>query len=327
MQYATLGRTALKVSRLCLGTMTFGREADEETSARLFRRSREAGINFFDCANLYSQGRAEEILGRLLRGGRDELVITSKVGMPVGDGPTQRGLSRRHILRQVEASLRRLGTDRLDVYFCHCDDPAVPLEDVLRTMDDLVRQGKVRYVGVSNWTAWRTARALGAAERLDLAPIRVLQPMYSLVKRAAEIEILPMARAEGLGVISYSPLGGGLLTGKYAAGRGARDGRLKINKMYAARYAARVYHDVAVRFVAYARRAGVHPATLAVAWVKAHPAITAPIIGARNLEQLTPALAAATYRMSARQYREISALAAPVPLATDRDEERPQKMR
>jgi aryl-alcohol dehydrogenase-like predicted oxidoreductase len=177
-------------------------------------------------------------------------------------------------------------------------------------------------VGVSNWPAWRIARTLGDTERLGLAPIQVIQPMYNLAKRTAETEILPMARAERLDVITYSPLGGGLLTGKYVGGRAPAQGRLLANKRYTARYAAQTCHDVAERFCAYAARPGVRPVTLAVAWVKAHPAITAPIIGARNVEQLEPSLAAGEYEMSAEQWSEISALTPPVPVATDRDEER-----
>jgi aryl-alcohol dehydrogenase-like predicted oxidoreductase len=322
MQYTKLGRTGVTVSSLCMGTMTFGREADEATSAKVFHRCREAGINFFDCADIYADGRSEEILGKLIRDCRGELVITSKVGFPVGDDPNSGGLSRRHIMQQVEASLRRLGTDWLDVYFCHREDPATPVDETLRAMDDLVRQGKVRYLGVSNWPAWRIARTLGDTERLGLTPLHVLQPMYNLAKRTAEVELLPLARAENLGVISYSPLAGGLLTGKYSGGRGAPGDRFNVHDIYVRRYADQQNRDTAERFCAYAAEAGVSPVTLAVAWVKAHPGITAPIIGARNVEQLGPSLAAGDYEMSPEQWREISALTPPVPVATDRDEER-----
>lgn len=320
MDYTQLGSTGVTVSRLCFGTMSFGGDADEATSAAMFARCRQAGINFFDCANVYSQGKAEEILGRLIRPCRDELVITSKVGIPFGPGPNNRGLSRRHISRMVEGSLRRLGTDRLDVYFCHHYDASTPVDETLGAMDDLVRQGKVLYVGVSNWSAWQIAEALGLCGR-GRAKIAVLQPMYSLAKRIAEVEILPLAKARGLGVISYSPLGGGLLTGKYAPTHRDEHGRLTTNKMYAQRYQSQTYFEVALRFAQYARAAGVHPATLAVAWAAAHPAVTAPIIGARNLEQLESSLAAAEYKMPSEQWREIAALTPPVPPANDRDEE------
>lgn len=322
MQYTTLGRIGVEVSRLCFGTMSFGGDADEAESARMFARCRDAGINFFDCANIYAKGRSEEILGRLMAGCRDELVITSKVAAAVGPGANDRGLSRRHIMIQIEASLRRLGTDRLDVYFCHLADDKADIEQTLRAMDDLVRQGKVLYVGLSNWPAWKTAKALGLADRLGLDRVQVLQPMYNLAKRTAEIEILPLAAAEGLAVIPYSPLGGGLLSGKYGPGRKDQAGRLSTNKMYSARYGEESHYAIASRFSDYTKQAGVAPATLAVAWVKAHPAVTAPIIGARNVAQLEQSLAAGDYVMSPKQWQEIAELTPPVPVATDRSEER-----
>jgi aryl-alcohol dehydrogenase-like predicted oxidoreductase len=321
MQYTTLGRTGVQVSKLCFGTMSFGGDADEGTSARMFHRCREAGINFFDTANVYSQGKSEEILGRLIKTGRDELVITSKVYGQMGKDRNRKGLSRRNILLSVEESLRRLDTDRLDVYFCHMFDSGVPVEETLRAMDDLVRQGKILYPGVSNWSAWQVAKALGMAEMLRVASIYVLQPMYNLVKRVAEIEILPLALDATLGVISYSPLGGGLLTGKYTTTQRYKEGRLATNKNYTVRYGDETYYRIAEDFTNYAMKAGVDPATLAVAWVKAHPAITAPIIGARNLEQLEASLAAADYEMSPKQWQEIADLTPPVPIATDRTEE------
>ena len=322
MKYTTLGQTNIKVSRLCFGTMSFGGDADEEMSDRMFRRCREAGVNFFDSANMYSGGRAEEILGRLIRDGRDELVITSKVGMSKDDEGTLERLSRRTILLQVENSLRRLGTDRLDVYFCHRFDDLTPVEETLRAMDDLVRQGKVVHAGVSNWAAWQTAEGIGISERHDLARVQVIQPMYNLAKRTAEIEILPMAKAANLGVVPYGPLGGGLLTGKYATKRRSDQGRLTANPMYASRYADEIHYEIAERFCDYAGECGTDPATLAVAWVRANPAVTAPIIGARNVDQLEASLAAGDYEMSQQQWDEISALTPPVPVATDRAEER-----
>jgi len=327
MHYTLLGRTGVQVSRLCYGTMSFGGDADEATSAAMFKRCRDAGINFFDSANVYSQGRAEEILGRLIKDCRDELVVTSKVFGPMGKGRNDRGLSRRNIMLAAEASLRRLGTDRLDVYFCHQFDPTAPIDETLGAMDDLVRQGKVLYPGVSNWSAWQTAKGLGIAERLGLAPIYVLQPMYSLAKRTAEIEILPLAEQENLAVIPYSPLGGGLLTGKYTKSKRDQKGRLVTNERYSQRYGDDEYYRLAEDFADYAKQAGTHAATLAVAWVMAHPAVTAPIIGARNVEQLDASLAAADYTMPQEQWEQMSALTSPVPLATDRAEEKLEKWR
>ncbi len=321
MQYVPLGRTGIKVSRLCFGTMSFGGDADEATSGLLFNRCREAGINFFDCANVYSAGRAEEILGRLIQGSRNELVITTKVFGRTGDDVNAGGLSRRHITRAVEDSLRRLKTDRIEVYFCHMFDPAVPIEETLRAMDDLVRAGKVLHPAISNWAAWQIEKALGLAALHDWARPACLQPMYNLVKRQAEVEILPMAAAEGLGVIPYSPLGGGLLTGKYAGGAKPAVGRILGNAMYAKRYAAGWQYGTAEKLLALATSRGAHPATLAVAWVMTNPAVTAPIIGARNLDQLEPSLKAADFEMTPALRAEITGASQEPPVATDRSEE------
>ena len=199
-------------------------------------RCRDAGINFFDCANVYAGGRSEEILGRLMAGSRDELVITSKVDFPVGPGANQRGLSRRHIPRRSRAASAGWATDRIDLYFVHGFDPLTPMDETLRALDDLVHGGKVLYIGVSNWAAWQIAKALGLSALHELARFECIQPMYSLVKRQAEVEILPLAASEGLGVISYSPLGGGLLSGKYGADVRPEGGRLQENPVYARRY-------------------------------------------------------------------------------------------
>ena len=321
MRYGVLGKTGLKVSKLCFGTMSFGGDADRDTSAEMFGRCRDVGINFFDCANVYCRGLSERILGRLIKDCRDELVITSKVGF-TSTSNWSADLSRQRIMQEVEGSLGRLGTDRLDVYFCHTFDASTPMDQTLRAMDDLVKQGKVRFVGVSNWAAWQIAKGRGIADKLDLATIGVLQPMYSLAKRTAEIEILPLAKAENMGVISYSPLGGGLLTGKYSRSRRDEKGRLSTNKLYAVRFGADWLYGLAEDFSAYARKINVNPVTLAVAWVMANPTVTAPIIGARSVEQLEDSLAGADYEMSSEQWREISALSPPVPVATDRDDER-----
>jgi aryl-alcohol dehydrogenase-like predicted oxidoreductase len=222
----------------------------------------------------------------------------------------------------LEASLRRLGTDYLDLYFLHTFDPHTPIEETLRALDDLVRQGKILYPAVSNWTAWQTALALGISAREGLARFQCVQPMYNLVKRQAEVEILPLARAAQIGVVSYSPLGGGLLTGKYTAASKPETGRLVDNEMYARRYGDSVYYEIAERFADHARERGIHPATLGVAWVMSHPAITAPIIGARNRQQLETSLAALDVDMTPEWRAEISALSVEPPPATDRSEER-----
>jgi aryl-alcohol dehydrogenase-like predicted oxidoreductase len=321
MQYRTLGKTGIQVSSLCFGTMSFGGNANEETSRAMFRRCREVGINFFDTANVYSNGLSEEILGRCIAGFRDEIVLTSKVCMPTGKGINDKGLSRRNIMLSVEQSLKRLGTDRLDLYFVHHFDSKTAMEETLRALDDLQQQGKILYPGVSNWAAWQIAKALGISNKEQLARFECIQPMYNIVKRQAEVEILPLAESEQVGVISYSPLGGGLLTGKYSSGQKLEQGRLLDVKNYSIRYGEELYYDVAGRFNAHAVEHEVHPASLAVAWVMSHPGITAPIIGARNLEQLEPSLAALDVKMTPEWRKEIDALSITPPLATDRSEE------
>jgi aryl-alcohol dehydrogenase-like predicted oxidoreductase len=320
--YRYLGSTGVKVSPLCLGTMSFGAQADRATSEALFRQSRAAGINFFDCANVYADGRSEEILGELIADCRDEVVITSKAYFPMGDDPNARGSSRYHLVRAVENSLRRLGTDRLDVFFLHRFDEETALTSTLRALDDLVRQGKVCYLGASNFAAWQVMKAQGISAREGLAPFDVIQPMYNLAKRQAEVELLPMAQAEGLGVTPYSPLGGGLLTGKYGVEARPDEGRLVDNPMYATRYGDDVHYRVAEHFTAFADEHGYDPASLAVAWVAHHPAVTAPIIGARTTEQLDGSLGALDIDMSADLRAAIGELAPTPPPATDRTEER-----
>ncbi|WP_263840417.1 aldo/keto reductase [Salinibacter sp.] len=320
--YRYLGDTGVKVSPLCLGTMSFGGAADRDTSAAMFRRCREAGINVFDCANVYEDGRSEEILGDLVADCRDEVVLTTKAYFPVGDDPNARGASRYHLVRAVENSLRRLGTDRIDVFFVHRFDEQTRLDETLRALETLVQQGKVLYLGASNFAAWQVMKALGRQRAEGWTPFHVLQPMYNLTKRQAEVELLPMARSEGLGVLSYSPLGGGLLTGKYGVDQRPDDGRLVDNPMYQTRYGAEVHYEVAERFTHFAEEHGYDPVALAVAWVAHHPAITAPIIGARSPEQLEGSLGALDIDMSEDLRAEISALAPTPPPATDRVEER-----
>ncbi len=320
MDYVTAGSTGVQVSPLCLGTMSFGDEADEDVSAQMFHRARKAGINFFDTADVYGQGAAEEILGKLVSGRRDEAVIASKVFFPTGQDVNARGLSRRHIARAVEASLARLGTEWIDFYFVHAFDELTPIEETLGALDDLQRQGKIRYPAVSNWAAWQIAMALGISAREHLARFELIEPMYNLVRRQAEVEILPLAEAQKMGVVTYSPLGGGLLTGKYGTGKRPESGRLVENARYADRYGLQTDYATADRFTAFAQEIGVTPPTLAVAWAMAHPAVTAPIIGARNLAQLEDSLAALNVEMTGELREKISALSpAPAP-ATDRTE-------
>jgi aryl-alcohol dehydrogenase-like predicted oxidoreductase len=326
VEYKLIGRTGVKVSGLCFGTMSFGGDADKDASRALFARCRDAGINFFDCADMYQAGAAEEILGELVAPIREELVLTSKVFFPSGADVNAQGASRRHIVASIEKTLRRLRTDRLDFYFVHRFDPNTPLEETLRALDDLVRQGKILYPAASNFAAWQIAKALGISSKEGWARFECIQPMYNLAKRQAEVEILPLAASEQLGVITYSPLGGGLLAGKYGPSRRPSSGRLIQSERYRVRYGAAGNFELAQRFSDFAKARGFSPAALAVAWVASHPAVTAPILGARNTAQLEESLRSLEIKMTPELRAEISALAPEPPLATDREEERTDGM-
>ncbi len=318
MKTKPLGRTGLMVSELCFGTMSFGGDADEAMAGQMYKAVRDAGVNFFDTANEYNKGRSEEILGRLMKSERDDLVIATKCFNPTGPDINARGANRRHVTQAVEASLRRLGTDRIDVLFLHRFDTRTPIDEMMRALEDVVRSGKVIYPAVSNWSAWQTQRAVDIQERNNWARLQVVQPMYNLVKRQAEVEILPMAEANGIGVIPYSPGGAGLLSGKYAK-QGV--GRLKTNKMYEARYGDAWMFEVAEEYTAFCQENGLHPVSTAVAWVGAHPAVTAPIIGARNTDQLKDSLASVNVAMTPELRTKIADLSRTPPPATDRSEE------
>jgi aryl-alcohol dehydrogenase-like predicted oxidoreductase len=321
MKFEWLGKTGVKVSQLCYGTMSFGGDADASESAKMYAACRDAGINFFDCADGYSKGKAEEILGQLISGERNELIITSKCFVPMGDDVNARGGNRRHIVRAVEESLKRLRTDRLDVFFMHRWDTETPLKETLRALENLVTQGKVLYLGASNYAAWQIAKGLGISERFGWPRLDVIQPMYNLVKRQAEVEIFPFAEAEELGVMTYSPVGGGLLSGKYSPGQRPDSGRLTSSQDYMSRYGEDWVFETAGKFTELATARGIHPVSLAVAWAAAHPAVTCPIIGSRNLDQLMPSLQALDLDMPPELRAEISRLARTPPPATDRLEE------
>jgi aryl-alcohol dehydrogenase-like predicted oxidoreductase len=320
MNYKTVGKTGIQVSSLCFGTMSFGSEADERTSKEMFNRCRDTGINFFDSANVYGQGRSEEILGKCTADCRDEVIITSKVFFPTGEDVNSGGLSRRSITLEVEKSLKRLNTDRIEFYFVHAFDEKTPIEETVRALDGLQRQGKILYPAVSNWAAWQITKALGISAKEQLARFELIQPMYNLVKRQAEVEILPLAVSEQIGVISYSPLGGGLLTGKYGVNKRPGQGRLVENQRYTDRYGRESDFVTAEKFSELAKEMNIKPATLAVAWVMANPAVTAPIIGARNISQLEDSLAALEARIGPDLKEKVSALSQAPPPATDRTE-------
>ena len=298
-----LGQTGLTVSRLVLGTMTFGLQTDEETSIKILDTAAEAGINFLDTADVYplggglsTAGRTEEIIGRWLKGKREHFIVATKAVGKVGTAPWDQGSSRKHILDAIDASLRRLGTDYVDLYQLHSDDASTPLDETLEALDTIVRAGKVRYIGVSNFLAYRLARALGRADVRHLTRFVSIQPRYNLLFREIERELLPLAQEEGLAVIPYNPLAGGLLTGKHKQAGGPTAGTRFTLGAAAERYQERYWHEREFNTVEELRTvadlAGLSLTTLALAWVLANPIITAPIIGASRPEQLFESLKA-----------------------------------
>lgn len=317
MNYHSLGRTGIQVSEVCLGTMTFGNEADSKMSHTLMDVAFNEGVNFFDTADIYNKGDSESIIGSWIRNKRDELVLATKVHYPTGTGPNDKGSSRRHIIQGVNESLKRLKTDYIDILYLHHWDQNTDLEITLSALNDLVTQGKVHHIGVSNFTAWQCAKAIQVTKQRGWAPIVVIQPMYSLIKRVAEIEIFPMAQEEGLAVCPYSPMGSGLLTGKYHRNE---EGRISQNKMYKERYRNPGYMETAGKFVDYAEHHGHHPASLAVKWAASHPASTSAIIGCWNPAQLELALQSQEIELTEADRAEITALSEAPPNATDRED-------
>ncbi|NOR62714.1 MAG: aldo/keto reductase [Rhodobacteraceae bacterium] len=297
-------------STFSFGTMQFGGKADAAESQKLYDASRAASINFFDTAYVYTEGRAEQLLGKFAASERDDLVIATKCASVGGAGSA-------NIRAQLDESRKRLNMDTVDVFYLHQWDGDTPLEETFETLAELRAAGLFRYIGVSNFSAWQTMKATCIAQKLGIK-IDILQPMYNLVKRQVEVEILPMALSESFNVAPYSPLGGGLLTGKYAGG-GA--GRILDDKMYNKRYGVEWMHDTATSLSALAAEVGVSAITLAVSWVARHKGITHPIISARSEAQLRPSLAALDYTMPDDVYNRITALSRQPAPATDRLEE------
>jgi 1-deoxyxylulose-5-phosphate synthase len=312
VDYNRLGSSGLKVSRLCLGTMTYGTPAwrpwvlSEEASRPFFRQAIEAGINFFDTADMYSDGVSEEVVGRALKdlARREDLVVATKVFNPMGPGPNARGLSRKHILKAVDASLRRLQMDYIDLYQTHRFDPDTPIEETLSALDDLVRAGKVRYLGASSTDAWLFAKALYTADQRGWTRFVSMQNHYNLVYREEEREMLPLCRAEGIGVIPWSPLARGLLAGTRRPGLQGETSRAKTDD-----FARRLYEDsdfeVVDRVVEVAGKRGIPPAQVALAWLLSRPGVTAPIIGASKPGHLADAIAALSVTLSDEEVRRL----------------------
>ncbi len=299
MEYRTLGRTGVKVSPLCLGTMNFGGPTSEEDSIRIVHAALDAGINFLDTANVYTGGASERITGKALAGQRDKVVLATKVYSRMGDGPNDMGLSRYHIMQACEDSLRRLNTDHIDLYQLHRPDPSIPQDETLRALDDLVRQGKVRYIGTSTFPAWMIVEAVHVSERQGLNRFVSEQPPYNLLDRRIENEVVPVCQRYGLAILPWSPLGGGVLAGKYPPGKRPEDGsRLATLSFYQDRITDRA-RKVAQEMAQVAADAGMSLPQLAQLWVKDQPGVTAPIIGPRTMEHLETALSIADRALTA----------------------------
>ncbi len=285
MEYRRMGRSGLKVSEICLGTMTFGHGTDEAESRQMVDLAFDAGINFFDTANAYAATQSETILGKALQGRRREAIIATKFFNPMGKGPNDSGMSRVHIFQAIEDSLRRLQTDYVDLYYIHHVDTQTPLDEMLRALDDLVRQGKVRYVACSNYEAWRLMEALWISDSKDWARFVAYQPQYSLVVRDIEQEIVPVCELKGLGIVAWSPLAGGFLTGKYQPGERTVEGtRSDEGWAYPAQYFADNADESLAVLLTVAKELDRSPAQVALRWVLQQPAVTSAIVGARTLE-------------------------------------------
>jgi len=298
MEYRRMGRTGLKVSELCLGTMTFGRGTDEAEAKRMVDLALAAGVNFFDTANAYGGGQSEVLLGKALQGRRRDAVVATKFFNPMGSGPNDSGMSRLHIMQAIDDSLRRLQMDYIDIYYIHHVDTQTPLEEMLRTLDDLVHVGKVRYIACSNYQAWRLMDALWISDVKNLARFECYQPQYSLVVRDIEQEIVPLCEAKGLGVVVWSPLAGGFLSGKYQPGqRTATGARSQEGWAYPQQYFAANADESLRVLLDIAQQLGRSPAQVALRWVLDQPGITSAIIGARTVAQAHDNLLAGGWRL------------------------------
>ena len=286
MQTRNLGRTGAKVSRLCLGTMMFGGPANEADSIRIIHRALADGINFVDTANIYNAGESEVVVGKAIADRRHDVVLATKGRQPMGEGPNSRGAHRLHLMRELDNSLRRLNTDFVDIYYVHTPDYETPIDETLRALDDMVRSGKVHYIACSNFRAWRLCEALWTSDRLNLHAFCCVQPLYNIVNRDIEVELLPLCQEYNLAVVSYSPLARGILTGKYKPGEGAPEGSR------AARKDARMQQaewreeslQVAAEIARYCTEKGVSPSRFSLAWCLANPIVTSIIIGPRTME-------------------------------------------
>jgi 1-deoxyxylulose-5-phosphate synthase len=317
MEYVSLGRTGVKVSRICLGCMSFGNDAawkvELDQAQKLVRKAIDLGINFFDTANVYSSGRSEEITGECLKDYRDNVVVATKVYFPMGEGPNNSGLSRRHILRQSKASLKRLGMECVDLYQIHRWDYNIPIEETMRALNEVVRRGYAHYIGASSMFAWQFLKALYTSESLGLERFVSMQNHYNLLYREEEREMIPLCKEQGIALIPWSPLARGFLTGKYKRGELSKTSRYESDKYLAERYFRPEDFEIVDTVVAVAREKNVSPAQVAVAWLL-HKGVTAPIIGATKLEHIEEAVEALRIKLDAEDITRLETVYKPHPV-------------
>jgi len=312
MMYKNLGKTGTKVSELCLGTMIFGLQVDETTAIKIIGRAVDLGINFIDTADVYAEGRSEEIVGKAIKGMRDSIVLATKVRGRTSPDPNGEGLSRKHIMRNVETSLKRLGTDYIDLYQVHRVDPTTPLKETMAALSDLVRSGKVRYIGCSNFPAWQLEKALRTSEVQGLEGFATVQPRYNIIDRDIERELLPLCIEEGIGVIPYSPLAGGVLTGKYRPDRPAPEGsRGQLRPAMVNRYLNPRNQTILRELEKISSETKMPLSQIGLAWLMANPAVTSPIIGASKLEQLEENMSVLGHSLPADTLARISEVSKP----------------
>lgn len=311
MQFRRLGNSGLKVSALGLGTNAFGKRADQATSIQIIHHAMDNGINFIDTANIYAQSESERIIGLALEGKRHEVVLATKAGLVRGSGPNERGSSRYHLMQELERSLRRLKTDYVDLYQIHTFDPDTPLEETLRTLDDMVRSGKVRYIGASNYAAWELMKALGTSDRLGLNRFVSTQISYSLADRTPEQELVPLCLDQGVGIIPYFPLAGGILTGKYGSPGGTPAGSRADTDPSFNRFLSDDKISLGKRVVQLAEEKGLTPSTLSLAWLLQQPVVSTVIVGATRVEQVAENLQSLSVFLDSNQLQELNAFSEP----------------
>jgi len=308
MEYRRLGKSGLKVSEVGLGGNNFGWWADEPTSFAVINHALDIGINFIDTADVYDRGHSEEFVGKAVKDKRSQVIIATKFGSPMGDSPNERGGSRYYIMKAVDASLRRLQTDYIDLYQMHFPDPTTPIEETLRALDDLVRSGKVRYIGCSNFAAWQLCEALWTSRANNLQSFMTVQPRYNLYDRQIERELVPCCQAYSIGVIPYSPLAGGFLTGKYRQGEAPPDGRLAGQMSASSGLFKEANWNRVTKLEAFATERGHTMVELAIAWLLAKPWLSTVIAGARKTEQVSANVAAAEWKLTAEEVAEVEAI-------------------